>query len=455
MVYVLIYFFLINLRPLVGASGTGVLLKFLPNAILLYGALRYFVIGKGKLFFPKVFRESHFHSWMLFLTVFVISLLRTAYPSATAIGTFNDFVSIFLINLLVFGYVGSQVRKTGDFEKVLNATAIWIIAIPAAVILWYVIIYAIGYNHPSAMLQRGGELAVVLKLVGIKFIKKAVPYTWGMHPNTIGIFAGATFTMGAVLFYLTKQKGKTRTLVIGIILVCLAFMLVADSRGTFLMVFFGGMFSVMAYHFKMTGFLRAFVLTVPLLPFAFVSLMGVVGSSDAAAEMSRTGNADNVATMSARTLIWDECMKEVTKPKPIHLVGWGEHGESPSGVAARYAPIFGSGYPEGYTLIVTHNLFFQCFFDIGYLGIIIFLGSLLLAMNNGLFLYKRGYKVGLVFVSLILYYVLSGILESNFGNHNRSYNEVMMITVMAVIALKNEYIRLQHIYEREQEEFFL
>ena len=185
-----------------------------------------------------------------------------------------------------------------------------------------------------------------------------------MHPNTIGIFAGATFTMGAVLFYLTKQKGKTRSLVIGIILVCLAFMLVADSRGTFLMVFFGGMFSVMAYHFKMTGFLRAFVLTVPLLPFAFVSLMGVVGTSSAAAEMSRTGNADNVATMSARTLIWDECMKEVTKPKPIHLVGWGEHGESPSGVAARYAPIFGSGYPEGYTLIVTHNLFFQCFLSL-------------------------------------------------------------------------------------------
>lgn len=454
MIYVLIYFFLINLRPLVGGSGIAVILKFLPNAILLVGALQYFVVGKGKLFFPKVFRESHFHSWMLFLAIFVLSLLRTAYPSATPIGTFNDFVSIFLINLLIFGYVGNQVRKTGDFEAVLNKTTIWIIAIPALVIGFYVFVYAVGYNHPSAMLQRGGEAAVVLKLVGIKFIKKAIPYTWGMHPNTVGIFSGAVFTMGAVLFYLTKQKGKTRTLVILMILVCLAFMLLADSRGTLLMVFFAGIFSVMAFHFRMTGVLRAFVLIVPVLPFLFVSIMSVVGQTGAAAQMSRTGNADNVATMSARTLIWDECMKEVTKPKPIHLVGWGEHGESPAGVAARYAPIFGSGYPEGYTLIVTHNLFFQCFFDIGYLGIIIFLGSLYLAMNNGLFLFKKGYKVGLVYVSLILYYVLSGTLESNFGNHNRSYNEVMMMTVIAVIALKNEYIRLQKIYEMEQEAFF-
>ncbi|MEM6807206.1 MAG: O-antigen ligase family protein, partial [Bacteroidota bacterium] len=247
---------------------------------------------------------------------------------------------------------------------------------------------------------------------------------------------------------------KTRSLVIAIILACLTFMLLADSRGTFLMVFFAGVLTVLAFHFRMSGFLRVFVITVPVLPFLFVSMMSVVGTSDAAAEMSRTGNADNVATMSARTIIWEECMKEVTKPKPIHLVGWGEHGESPAGVAARYGPLFGSVYPEGYTLIVTHNLFFQLFFDVGYIGMFIFLGALLLAMNNGLFLYKRGYRIGLVYVALILYYVLSGILESNFGNHNRSYNEVLMMTVIAVIALKNEYIRLQKMYEREQEEFF-
>ncbi|MEM6803079.1 MAG: hypothetical protein AAF696_16865, partial [Bacteroidota bacterium] len=335
MIYVLLYFFVINLRPLVGASSMGVLLKFLPNAILLLGALKYFVVGRGKLFFPKVYRESHFSTWMLFLAVFVVSLLRTAYPTATPVGTFNDFLSIFLINLLVFGYVGNQVRRTGDYEAVLNKTTVWIIAIPALVVAWYVGIYAVGYNHPSATLARAGEVAVVLKLVGINMIKKAIPYTWGMHPNTIGIFAGATFTMGAVLFYLTKQKGKTRSLVIAIILACLTFMLLADSRGTFLMVFFAGVLTVLAFHFRMSGFLRVFVITVPVLPFLFVSMMSVVGTSDAAAEMSRTGNADNVATMSARTIIWEECMKEVTKPKPIHLVGWGEHGESPAGVAAR------------------------------------------------------------------------------------------------------------------------
>ena len=455
MYYVIIYIILINLRAFFGGGGMGVMLKFLPNGILLLGILHYMFMGQGKLFFPKVFSKSYFTLWAAFLGVFVLSLARTAYPTATMTGLINDTTSIVLLNLLVYVYIGYELRRNPNFEEVFNKTTLRLLAAGGILIGIFLLSYAIGYNHPSATLQRKGELGVILKLIGISYIKKNVPFTWGMHPNTVSIIAGGLFMGTVLLFMLTRQKVQTRNLLLLCAFVCFGFMLVGDSRGTFLMSFLAFVFVFMSTRFKMEGSLRAFVLLVPLLPFLFVSLMQVLGSTGALSEVSRSGDAENVSNLSARTVIWDECMKEVSKFKGIHLVGWGEHGESTAGVSARYAPMFGaSEYSYGYDLIVTHNLFFQCFFDIGYLGTIIFLAALLMALNNGIFLYNKGFNQSLFYIGFILYYVLSGTLESNFGNHNRAYNEILMIIVMGIIAFKNEYIRLSRMYEFEQEEMF-
>ena len=455
MYYVIAYIILINLRPFFAGGGMGTMLKFVPNAVLALGILHYMFMGQGKLFFPKVYSKSYFTLWIAFLGVFILSLMRTAYPSATMVGLVNDSTSIILLNLLVYVVIGYEMRRNPDFDEVLNKNTLRILAAGGILIGIFLFAYIVGYSHPSATLQRKGELGVLLKLVGISYIKKNVPFTWGMHPNTISIIAGGLFMCTVLLYMLTRQKLRTRNLLILCGLVCLGFMLVGDSRGTVLMSFLAFTFVFMSTRFRMEGSLRAFVLLVPFLPFLFVGLLQLLGSTGALTEVSRTGDAENVSTLSSRTVIWDECMKEVTKFKGIHLIGWGEHGESPAGVSARYAPMFGnSEYEYGYDLIVTHNLFFQCFFDIGYLGTALFLFALLMALNNSIFLYNKGFNQALFFIGFILYYVLSGTLESNFGNHNRAYNEIMMIVVMGAIAFKNEYIRLSRLYEYEQGEMF-
>lgn len=450
MEYILGYFFLQNLRNIFYEGGISMMLKFLPNAILLIGVMRYLALGNGKIFFPKIVHGKHLLHWLIFLLLFIGSLLRTAYTTATPIGMFNDSFSVIMLNLLCFLWVSAEVRKGQEFEQVFNRTVFRFLVICGVVVILYCFLYFVGYKDPRTPLQRGGELNVLLKLVGINLMKKMIPYTASMHPNTISIWAGATFIMTGVYWYVTKSGFKRNLWLYAIIFFSGIFMLIADSRGTALMVVLAVGLVAITYFSKATGFLRIFILAVPFLPFVFMLGLQAMSNASFLSSFSRTGDADNVTTMSGRTYIWAECIKEIEKFKMQHFVGWGEHGQSTAGVSANYTQWFGEDeYEYGYDLIVTHNFFFQIFFDTGYLGVLFFMLCSLAVMNGAIFLYKRGYKVALVFVAMSLYYVLSGILESNFGNHNRAYNEVMMMSFIILLTFRNEFERLQRIYERD------
>ncbi len=451
MEYILGYFFLQNLRTVVLDGMGAQLLKFLPNSVLLLGALHYLLKGHGKIFFPRVKTTTHLGIWFIFLLLFAVSLLRTAYPTATAVGTINDCFSIIFLNLVCYLWVGAEVRKGQDFELVFNRVVFRFLIIIGVVLTFYCFLYFVGYKDPRTPLQRGGELNVLLKLFGIQLMKKMIPYTASMHPNTVSIWAGATFIMASIYWYVVKKSIKDNIWILAILLFSIIFMLIADSRGTALMAVAGIGLVAITYFSNATGFLRIFVLSVPLLPFAFMLGLQAMSSASFLSTFSRTGDTENVTTMSGRTHIWAECIKEIEKFKMQHLFGWGEHGQSTAGVSKNYVMWFGEDeYEYGYDLIVTHNFFFQVFFDIGYLGVLVFMISSLAVMNGAIYLYKRGFKVALVFVGMSLYYVLSGALESNFGNHNRSYNEVMMMSFMIMLAFKNEFLRLQQQYERDQ-----
>lgn len=450
MEYILGYFFLQNMRNVFYDGGLSMALKFLPNVILLIGVLRYMAKGHGKIYFPKIVTGKNLFYWLIFLLLFIGSLLRTAYTTATPIGMFNDSFSVIMLNLLAFLWVGVEVRKGQDFEQVFNRTVFRLLIIIGVVVTMYCFLYFFGYKDPRTPLQRGGELNVLLKLVGIKLMKKMIPYTASMHPNTISVWAGATFIMTTIYWYVVKTSLKRKIWLYAIMFFAGIFMMIADSRGTALMVVAGMGLVAITYFSKATGFLRVFVLAVPFLPFMFMLGLQAMSSASFLSTFSRTGDAENVTTMSGRTHIWAECIKEIEKFKLQHMIGWGEHGQSTAGVSKNYTQWFGEDeYEYGYDLIVTHNFFFQVFFDTGYLGVLFFMLSSLAVMNGAIYLYNRGYKAALVFVGLSLYYVLSGALESNFGNHNRGYNEVMMMSFVIMLSFKNEFERLQLIYERE------
>ncbi len=451
MEFVLGYFLLQNLKNVFYEGQVALLFKFLPNTLLLIGVLKYMVIGQGKIYFPKIVIGHQLFTWLVFLGLFIISLLRTAYTTATSVGMFNDCFSVIMLNLLVFLWVSREVRKGHEFEHTFNTVVFRLLIVFGVVVTLYCFLYFTGYKDPNTPLQRGGELNVLLKLLGIRLMKKMVPYTASMHPNTIAIWAGVTFIMAGVYWYVVKKSFKRNIWMLAILFFAVIFLLIADSRGTALMVVMTSGLVAVTYFTRATGFLRVFVLAVPFLPFLIMAVLQLIAGASFLSDVSRTGDAENVTTMSNRTYIWAECIEEVEQFKMQHFFGWGEHGQSTAGVSKNYTQWFGDEeYEYGYDLIVTHNFFFQVFFDVGYIGLFFFMLSSLFVMNGAIKLYNRGYPAALVFVAMALYYVLSGIMESNFGNHNRAYNEVMMMSFMTMLAFRNEFERLQWQYQREQ-----
>ena len=91
--------------------------------------------------------------------------------------------------------------------------------------------------------------------------------------------------------------------------------------------------------------------------------MGVLSQTFLADKLARRGGSQNLSTLSARTVIWEECLKEVYDPKVIHFIGYGEHGQAISGVSDGYVDIFPDDFYDEDALVVTHNFFFQVFFD--------------------------------------------------------------------------------------------
>lgn len=445
MTYALLYFFLFNAKIFLGATP---LLKFLPNAILLFGIIRYTALKKSKLYFKVPLLSSHLYLWIGFLLIFSVSILRTAREGATFIGHFNDLASIFLFCLLIYLFISSRFRfaryyNPAFFEFVLTRYTLKILRIPTIAVTVLFAIYLIGYNHPATVIMRNGEPMVMLKALGISMVKKAVPFTGGTHPTLFGIWAGATFVMNAMaLATIWLKRGKRRKMYFGEIAI-LGFLIFADSRGTMLITLLTVLVVYLCFKFRIAGFLRWFVLIVPVLPFVFTASMGFFAQTSFAEKVAR-GNqgVENLTTLSARTVIWQECLEEIRDPDPIHLVGWGEHGQGTAGVARRYAHIFPKDHYEDTGLIVTHNFFFQAFFEVGYLGIGFILLVLFVGMNHAIKLYHRGFRVSLIYIGFLVYFVLSGALESTFGNHFKAYTLVFMMMTTALYTFRSEYNRM-------------
>ncbi|MEZ4830201.1 MAG: O-antigen ligase family protein [Bacteroidia bacterium] len=377
---------------------------------------------------------------LLLLTFWSVCSVRL-FPNVTVTGLLNDSLSIIFLNILVYSALGFQFRRPDNFDKMFTKGTLQAIMVPSALIAFMLFLYIIGYNDPTTKLRRQGEEAIILKLIGISLQKKAIPYTEGTHPNTISIFAGATLVMTLVSLFLLEVTRKEKIILYINAAICAAFMLIADSRGTILSFVVTLAMVYATYKVRFTGALRVFIVVVPFLPFLFSGLLAAFADSPMLAQFARSGDTKNLTTLSSRSIIWEECLEEVLEPKTIHVFGFGEHGQSTAGVSARYAYIFPSDAYEN-DLIVTHNMFFQSFFDVGYLGTFFFLGALFLCLNNAIFLYNKGYKAGLVYIGFIVYFVLSGTLESTFGNHNRPYTQTLMTVLMAIVFFKNEYTRL-------------
>lgn len=267
-------------------------------------------------------------------------------------------------------------------------------------LLLNIILLAVGFENPVSV-KAITEDASILKYFGIEVERVLFPLYPGEGRVGIGVLAGVLLT-----YYLAKLitcKDKLNPLFLSIVPVWILF--ATDSRGALVssLLSFGVYYVAHKYKLK---FLRFAAIAIPFLPLFLMFISLLAFQSGLNAEIAREGSAD---ISSGRAIIWSIALLELLDFRLIHLVGFGSYGQAISGVSGDYMNIFSSWRSENPELFSLHNVAIQTVYDIGYIGLIVFvyLCYRLLTIT----IYSVDPKINILF-SILIFIILAGITDT-------------------------------------------
>jgi len=429
----IVFFLLLSLKPLFPGN---IFLQLTPFLVLVIGVIRFMFFRKGRIYMPIIRNNFSIYTYLIFIALFIISIVRTNTYDKSMVEIAGDILTVILLNILVYTAVSYQFRIESSFNKNFNKITYDIFIPPAIAIFAILIFYIYGYIFlNNAQYSRGSS--VLLNAIGVSFERIDIPFGQGIHPNTYNTNAGIIFTVSLVSLLIVDLRRKLKLILLASLISCFFFILLADSRT----VFFNSVGSVLIIYLLLKlnklQSLKALVIIIPFLSQIFIFFLLSVSDAEILETISRGDN--DLESGNSRAIIWTYCNVEVMDPKPKHFVGYGESGHSGAGVSKKYAFIFGDRYDNDN--IITHNSMYQTFFDIGYVGIIIYLIVLYNLIADAIFLYKKGYKIVIIFAACFVYYNLSGITGSYFGYYNKMYFNLFMIFTLTLFLFKNEYLK--------------
>jgi hypothetical protein len=427
--------------------GDNIIAKAVPLAMLFLGIARFAMLEKGKIHVGRVLEKRMYYFIVSFLVVAVISMARTHLPTSTTIGVINSALRTSLLCFFIYSALSHEFRKGDGLTETIGRVTMPILIVPSLLLLACLLSLLLGMTFPGAAPSVPAlEEPVLLGYLGYTGSKTGFPLAGGGHANNVGIYAGSIFAMNVGAYLYLNLKSRNKMIVLINIFICFAALLFADSRATFLnsLITVGAVYFL--YKTRKLNVLKLVVVIVPLLPFLMLTGLSMLAEVEAVKDFSRGEN--DFATGNSRKMIWQVCMDEFSDPDVIHFFGYGEYGAYGSGASKLWEHHFGIAVKEGfeYTVSVTHNAFFQSLFDTGFFGSFIFLSVLYVAMSVALDMNKHGIPEVIVFINFILYYILSGVTESAFGNYNETYFALLLTMLISLFVFKNEYLK-----ERERQ----
>ena len=422
---------------LIRSVGSSVIFAILPTILLGLYILRYALFNKYKLYIGSVKNINDFLIYILFIIILIISLFRTNSPNYTFLGITNDIILVLLVNLAIYFLIKALFRNR-FFNNAGYASVLIVILGPSFFICSLAVYYLLNYN---SIPNSEGVFASKPFILGLMDVEvKNMIFKLGenviIHPNFFGIYSGALFVT-LVLTYFYMDNSKVQKLTIGLTILFLAFVIViTDSRITVLNSFITPFFVISMTKFKKFRFLPYFAFLIPLFPIISLFILNSIAEFSFVSTLSKYTN--DIATGSQRATIWEYCFEELSNFKIIHLVGYGEYGHYKSGVSLLYAVIFNSR--EDMSFIVTHNDFFQIFFDSGYIGVVVYIALLYSLIKSAIYLYLKEKSYGIVFLGFIFYYIFSGVFESTYGSYNQAYTIIFFNISILIFLIKSEFL---------------
>ena len=419
----------INLEDFFGANP---IYDLLPTALLAYSVGKYAFVGKGEIYIGRHWNKRNVALFAGYFAFFIITLLRLNTGGESQddgmLGTVNTVVKEFLFVLFCYLYFSKELKKGEDIgQNIVRVFTMFVLAIAVDCLFW-MSIYVFAHGSGGSLEEI--EYNFILGLAGIQFEKKLIPIV-AAHPNTMGMYCGATVAM-LLVFFLCVDKSKVDRFSLRLLQAALVaggvFIFIVDSRGTLVnsIVLAPGIVYA-AFRLRRTSWVKYVILLVPVFPFIVLNLLSFLSDIGLADQLAREN--ENLATANNRSIIWDACVGELRDLKPQHFFGYGANGQVAAGIDVYYNFLFPVNG------MIVHNVFFQTVLDMGYVGACLYLLMLFIAMKNAQGLATMGYRIGLCFLAFFMCYLAAGNTESTHGVYNHTYNFcVYAITMLAMVA---------------------
>lgn len=404
---------------------------FLAIALLIIGSFHYFPVRAGMLHYFSFRNVRGFLIFSLFLLIFIISLFRTSSFLNTDLTFFKNAITLVLLPVFLYCYYQYKEKK-GELSELS---------------IFLTIVHALGFfcfvNLISWILNPsfGDGAATTFSMLGINTKSIVFPMYPRVHPNSVGALGGFLLVL-AVGFYrhVENLKPGQRFLMIAYIFIGFIIILMGDSRGTLA----GALFTVICLYFfmkaKKYSYLKYTVLLLPFSHVLFILTLQFAAGTSVASSIS-TGSSSDLATGNSRKFIYMAANNELADFKPVHMVGFGEYGIYGAGLTKYYMNKFGYESKEQRLLSsVAHNSALQAVFDIGYIGLVVYLLLLFLFFSQSQQLYESGFSNFILVSYFLVYNIITGISETHFGNYYAFQNFLFIILAFYVINAYNVYL---------------
>ncbi len=364
----------------------------------------------GGVFFICAFYYKKFFNVIREIPLFFHSALLVFLFVITSLPWVFNFYSIYglITHILMFYIIVVFVLRCG-FDKVLYYYVSGVVLFCVVSMLFYYVAPDVGrysyYNEANEYFQSR-------RMSGI-----------AGHPNTLGFMAG-TGILGFLHLKISKYP-INKLLYFGIFIV-LACLLLTDSRtslgGMLLMV---GIY--LTLHFKLLW--ASILIGVVSIALVFFSEeMGVGIMTEVLQSMSRSGDIDEITSLTGRSHVWDQMFVLIEK-RPFF--GWGH--ATMSHVLASYKQEI------GFEVGQAHNLYLQILFSGGFVGLFLYFINLLCALWPAAI---QAYKERTPFILCLLFNImLASFTESIMISSVANNAYLIFVISLAALAVECKEMR--------------
>lgn len=280
-------------------------------------------------------------------------------------------LALMMIGLLALVTAFTNARNTEERECLLKSAPAGLVILVLANLAGF----AAGFASTPILSE--DRLNQTLAIFGVTVGRVSFPLTVGTNAF------GSVCALAAISsFAFWAGRGRVRKLVTLFLFVCCFVALIAvDSRAAMAAMFIAGIWLILLRRLPRWKYLPLLlILFSPIMPFLLAALFSAINDQGFLSGLIRSGaQGARLGVGTGRQYIWSSAAEQIANADFIHLIGYGAYGQVQSKFSMTYSWIFNE---LGQTAASLHNTALQNFFDMGYVGVVVWIACLWSVMSS-------------------------------------------------------------------------